>query len=165
MAAVTFAVLLGAVSASVRSDLEHLGSCVVTDALVVAQCKALLQGLNSNTKGLREACQTADIRGKRNGMRLNQEELRELVKTKLLNLLPPVKFQALLQYASLETHVELRSFGDVFVAAQEAGRIKELLLVLGPGETSQSLFSVIGAWRGALPVEVPSARSMQQSQN
>ena len=138
MAAVTFAVLLGAVSASVRSDLEHLGSCVVTDALVVAQCKALLQGLNSNTKGLREACQTADIRGKRNGMRLNQEELRELVKTKLLNLLPPVKFQALLQYASLETHVELRSFGDVFVAAQEAGRIKELLLVLGPGETSQS---------------------------
>ena len=75
-------------------SLEHLGSCIVTDALVVAQCKALLQGLNSNTKGLREACKTADITRKRNGRLLNQEELRELFKTKLLNLLPPVKFQA-----------------------------------------------------------------------
>ena len=92
MAAVTFAVLLGAVSASVRSDLEHLGSCIVTDALVVAQCKALLQGLNSNTKGLREACKTADITRKRNGRLLNQEELRELFKTKLLNLWPAQHF-------------------------------------------------------------------------
>ncbi|CAJ1377850.1 unnamed protein product [Effrenium voratum] len=87
---VTLAMLLEAAPADVRAEFKHLGSCVLGD-LAAAQ-----------------------------GLAGNKEELRALVKDKLLALLPAVSLQALLDYAVPgEMGRELEEYGEVLVAAQE----------------------------------------------
>ena len=76
---------------------------------------------------------------------MQQEELRALVKDKLLAVLPAVSFQALLDYAVPgEMGRELEEYGEVLVAAQEAARVTELLRALGAG--ADELRKVSSVW-------------------
>ena len=133
MGAMILATLLEAAPADVRAEFEHLGSCVLGD-LAAAQAGALLEGLSSDRQGLRTACKNAGISRTQGRRFLQEEELRALVKDKLLAVLPAVSFQALLDYAVPgEMGRELEEYGEVLVPAQEAARVTELLRALGAG--------------------------------
>ena len=107
MGAISLATLLEAAPADVRAEFEHLGSCVLGD-LAAAQAGALLEGLSSDRQGLWTACENAGISRKQGGRSLQQEELRALVKDKLLAVLPAVSFQALLEHTHTRKHTHTR---------------------------------------------------------
>ena len=146
MAATTMATALGTASAAVREDLEHLQSCTL-DALAAARVGAMLQGLSSNKTGLRAACWQEGIGAQRDGRYESAEALRDLLKAKLLSILPPIAFQALLeQYGSPAVQAELADYGDTPVAAREAGKVKELVCALGSGVQREMVRRVASAW-------------------
>ena len=146
MAATTMATALGTASAAVREDLEHLQSCTL-DGLAAARVGAMLQGLSSNKTGLRAACWQEGIGAQRDGRYESAEALRDLLKAKLLSILPPIAFQALLeQYGSPAVQAELADYGDTPVAAREAGKVKELVCALGSGVQREMVRRVASAW-------------------
>ena len=106
--AIILATLLEAAPADVRAEFKHLGSCVLGD-LAAAQAGALLEGLSSDRQGLWTACKNAGISRKQGGISLQQEELRALVKDKLLAVLPAVSFQALLEHTHTHTRTNTRT--------------------------------------------------------
>ena len=129
-----------------RHELEHLRSCVL-DGLAAARVGAILEGLSAKAAGLRAACWQEGVDPAPNRGNLKVEELKALLQEKLLSILPPIAFQALLeQHASPAVQAELADYGDTPVAAREAGKVKELLSALRSDAQREMVRRVASAW-------------------
>ena len=132
MAARPLSALLVGSAHDVKEHLRPVAAAVVTED-VATSVKSLLQCLSGTGHQLRGACSAWGIPAKKDGKHLAPDALKEALLEKLLALLPPVSFGSLLEHVQQEdVHGSLADYKDALVAATDAKRVLELLMVLGP---------------------------------
>eukprot|EP00438_Fugacium_kawagutii_P025227 Skav230240 [mRNA] locus=scaffold1818:78429:87690:+ [translate_table: standard] len=109
----------------------YLTACVVKGDAATS-VGYILQSLRGDCDRIRVACAEFGIPVQEGRRFLSVEDLKHCLRQKVLSLLPPVTFGALLEHAPAAAQAALAEYARVFVVAQDAERVGKVLKTLGP---------------------------------